>query len=75
MPSGLAMVGWICTLLNQVQKKVPCLCMTTLWRSSEEVKELLGDKFIVLLPDDKEDCLQYHIFGACNLNPCHFAHE
>jgi hypothetical protein len=75
MMTGSAMAGRFRALLDQVQKKVPCLCTTTLWRSSEEVKELLGIGFLMLLPHNKGACLQYHIFGACNLDPCHVAHE
>jgi hypothetical protein len=46
-----------------------------LWKTSEAINQMLGTKFIELLPPNKSACLWYHIFRACAAPNCHFAHE
>jgi hypothetical protein len=46
-----------------------------LWISSEAINQMLGTKFIELLPLNKSACLRYHIFGACAALNRQFVHE
>jgi hypothetical protein len=46
-----------------------------LWKTSEAINQMLGTKFIELLPLNKSACLRYHIFGACAAPNCRFAQK
>jgi hypothetical protein len=72
---GAAMSARFCPLVNQAAASVTRFHANMLWKTSEAINQMLGTKFIELLPPNNSACLQYHIFGACATPNCRFAHE
>jgi hypothetical protein len=72
---GTAMSAQFCPLVNQAAALVTRFQANMLWKTSEAINQMLGTKFIELLPPNKSACLWYHIFGACSTPNCRFAHE
>jgi hypothetical protein len=72
---GVAMSARFRPLVNQAAALVTQFWANMLWKTSEAINQMLGTKFIELLPPNKAACLRYHIFGACATPNCHFVHE
>jgi hypothetical protein len=72
---GAAMSARFHPLVNQAAALVTQFRANMLWKTSEAINQMLGTKFIELLPPNKSACLWYHIFGACAAPNCQFAHE
>jgi hypothetical protein len=72
---GVAMSARFCSLVNQAAASVTRFRANMLWKTSEAINQMLGTKFIELLPPNKSACLRYHIFGACTTPNCQFAHK
>jgi hypothetical protein len=71
----MTMSARFCPLVNQAAALVTRFHANMLWKTSEAINQMLGTKFIKLLPPNKSACLRYHIFGACAAPNCHFVHE
>jgi hypothetical protein len=72
---GAAMSARFRPLVNQAAASVTRFWANMLWKTSEAINQMLGTKFIELLPPNKSACLRYHIFRACTTLNCCFAHE
>jgi hypothetical protein len=71
----MAMSALFCPLVNQAAALVTRFHANMLWKTSEAISQMLGTKFVELLPPNKSACLRCHIFGACTAQNCCFAHE
>ena len=63
------------TLIAQAAAATPKLRASHLWKTPADIKALLGPQFLGLIPEGKQPCLKYHIFGACANPSCQFCHE
>jgi hypothetical protein len=74
---GAAMSARFCPLVNQAAALVTRFRANMLWKTSEAINQMLGTKFIELLPPNKSaTSLRYHhIFGAIAAPNCQFVHE
>jgi len=74
-PKGSAMSAKFKTLIAQASAATPKLRASHLWKTTDDIKSLLGPQFLALIPEGKQPCLKYHIFGACANPGCNFCHD
>jgi hypothetical protein len=55
-------------LINQAAAAVPNLRVSV-------IAQLLGPRFLALVPANRNPCLQYHIFSSCTSANCQFVHK
>jgi hypothetical protein len=46
-----------------------------LWKTTDAIAQLLGPRFLALVPANRNPCLRYHIFGSCASANCQFMHK
>jgi hypothetical protein len=69
------MAAQFCPLINQAAAAVPNLMMSMLWKTPDTITQLLGPRFLALVPTNRNPCLRYHIFGSCGSANCQFMHK
>jgi hypothetical protein len=58
----------------QVAAKPERFLASKLCRGADQMKDLLGQDFLSLVPPGQQPCLKFFIFGNCRNEPCHLAH-
>jgi hypothetical protein len=69
------MAAQFCPLINQAAAAVPNLRAAMLWKTPDAIAQLLGLRFLALVPANRNPCLRYHIFGLCASTNCQFMHK
>jgi hypothetical protein len=41
----------------------------------DAITQLLGPRFLALVPANRNPCLRYHVFGSCTSTNCQFVHK